>query len=266
MNIKKLQDIMLECLNEFHKICVEDKLTYYIIGGTLIGAIRHHGFIPWDDDVDVAMPRDDYEKLIDIFNKSNSSKMINLYNYKTNDNMRCYFSRIIVEPDYALKKGFKKNDTLGMVAIDILPIDGTPNNTILRNIYYKKCMFYRALSGISNLDVKPISKSRTKFEKFILNVCLKLKLYKFIDRVKIYNKLDKLYRKYNWQDSKYSGTITGAYRSKEIVETNLWGNGTLYDFEKYKFYGPDKYDEYLTHMYGNYMQLPPEKDRKKHFE
>ena len=160
----------------------------------------------------------------------------------------------------------KTNDSLGLVGIDILPLDGTPNNKLLRKIYYLKCMFYRMLGGISNLDIKNVSEQRPFLDKLILKVAKKTRFYKLINRKKIFNKLDSIYQKNNWKNSNFSGTITGVYKTKEIVNTKFWGEGTRYKFENYMFLGPDNYDEYLTHMYGEYMKLPPEEKRKTHFE
>lgn len=262
--LRKLQLFQLECLADFHKMCEENNLKYYMIGGTLLGAIRHKGFIPWDDDIDLAMPREDYEKLIEISRNKKLSEDYTVENYKFNPKMRCYFSRVIASEEARKRVGFKANSELGLVLIDILPLDGTPNNSIAKKIYYSKAMMLRAVAGISNLDIKEVDSNRSKLEAMLLNVSKNLKIYKLLNRKTIYNMLDKLYMK-NSVKSNFSGTITGAYKVKEIVPTNYWGNPTKYDFEDKKFYGPEMYDEYLTHMYGDYMVLPPEHKRKSHF-
>lgn len=262
--LRKLQLFQLECLAELHKVCEENELKYYMIGGTLLGAIRHKGFIPWDDDIDIAMPREDYEKLIEISRDNKLSKDYTVENYKFNNKMRCYFSRVIASSEARERLGFKSNSELGLVLIDILPLDGTPNNNLLKKLYYSKAMMLRALSGISNLDIKEVDVNRSKLEAILLRACKSLKIYKVLSRRKLYDKLDKLYMK-NSMESDFSGTITGAYKVKEIVPTRYWGEPTKYKFEDKEFYGPKMYDEYLTHMYGDYMVLPPEDKRKSHF-
>ena len=265
--LRRLQEFQLEKLKEFKKVCDENNIKFFIIGGTFLGAVRHKGFIPWDDDIDIAMPRDDYNKLIELSKEKLLFKNgMKVDNFKIEPKMRCYFSRLIVDEEERKKNKFNKNSELGLVIIDILPLDGTPNNIIKRKCYYLRTFYYRTLAAISNLEVKSIQESRKKFEKIILKIGKRLKLFKFINRIKCYEKLDKIYSRYKWNTSEFSGTITGAYKTREIVPTKYFGNGKLYDFEDIKLMGPEMYDEYLTHMYGDYMQLPPEDKRKSHFD
>lgn len=263
--LKRLQRFQLEKFKKFRDVCDENGIKFFIIGGTLLGAVRHKGYIPWDDDIDIAMPREDYNALIKLARKKNLFDDMKVENYKLNGKMRCYFSRLIVNEDVRKKEGFKANSELGLVIVDILPLDGTPDNKYMRKLYYFRALFYRTLSALSNLDVKNIDKNRKGLEKKILVIGQKLKLYKLINRTKCYNKLDKLYSKNSWKKSKMSGTITGAYKTREIVPTEYFGRGRMYPFEDTEFLGPELYDKYLTHMYGDYMKLPPESERKSHF-
>lgn len=263
-NLRSLQLLQLDCLIEIDKICKRYNLDYFMIGGTLLGAVRHKGFIPWDDDIDIAMPRDSYEKLIELCKNGQISNDFNIQSFKFNDDMKCYFTRAFASEEKRKEVGFSANSELGLVLIDILPIDGTPNNKLIRKIYYLRVMIQRTLAGISNLGIKSIDKNRSKLEKNILKLAKFLKLYKLLNRKKIYYKLDKIYMQNSWTN-KYSGTITGAYKTKEIVKSEYWGKGANYQFEGRYFRGPELYDEYLTHMYGDYMKLPDEKDRKSHF-
>lgn len=264
--LRKLQLFQLEKLKQFRDTCDKNNIKFFIIGGTLLGAIRHKGYIPWDDDIDIAMPRKDYEKLI-VLARKNPDLLgeCKILNYKIDSNMRCYFTRIIAGENERKQVGFDANSELGMVVVDILPLDGTPDNPFLRKIYYFRALFYRTLTAISNLDIKEIKDSRSTKEKIILKTAKKIKIYKFINRKKCYRKLDKIYSKYVWDKSKMSGTMTGAYRTREIVPSEYFGKGRMYKFEDTEFLGPELYDKYLTHMYGDYMKLPPAEKRKTHF-
>ena len=265
--LRKLQLFQLEKLKEFRCVCDKNDIKFFIIGGTLLGAIRHKGYIPWDDDIDIAMPRKDYEKLITLASKkTNLLGDGRILNYKIDSKMRCYFTRVIAGEKERQQVEFDTNSELGMVIVDILPLDGTPDNSFLRRLYYFRALFYRTLTAISNLDIKEIKYNRSIKEKIILKVAKKLKIYKFINREKCYRKLDKIYSKYEWDKSKMSGTMTGAYRTKEIVPSEYFGKGKMYKFEDTEFLGPELYDKYLTHMYGDYMKLPPEDKRKSHFD
>ena len=263
--LRELQLLELEAIKEISKVCEVNNLEYFIIGGTLLGAVRHKGFIPWDDDIDIAMPRDSYNKLIELSRNNDILDKFKVENYKINNRMDCYFSRVFVKEKIRMKFGFEANSPLGLVMIDILPLDGVPNNKILRRLYYFRVLFYRTLAGVSNVGNKGIGKNRSKVDKLILTLGKKLRIYKILNKNKIFDKLDKIYSSNFWRDCEFSGTLTGAYNLKEIVPTHFWGNGKDYYFEDSYFKGPELYHEYLTHMYGEYNILPSVEERKSHF-
>ena len=136
-SINKIHEEDLKIFKEFIKICDREKLTYYVIGGTFLGAIRHKGFIPWDDDMDIAMPRNDFNKFIEIANNL-LPQNLELVSYKFNTNNRYYLPKIINKEIEIVEKRNEKNGKKINLFIDIFPIDGTPNNYFLRKIYYFK--------------------------------------------------------------------------------------------------------------------------------
>lgn len=252
----------------FIEICEKNKLEYYAIGGTLLGAVRHHGFIPWDDDIDVAMPRKSYERFIKIASKQLPKHLV-LESPQNNPDYRSYFAKIRnAKVDiYDNLEDNTKTKRIGYM-IDIIPLDGTPNQDFFRKIYGYKVLFYRFLCGAANVSTGILA-NRPKKEKLLLQLLKTFRIYKFLDAHKIYKRMDRLFTKQEFRDSKFSGTVMGAYKLREIVPTSYWGaykDASVWNFEGLKVKGPKKCHEYLTHMYGDYMELPKESDRRIHFQ
>lgn len=264
-NIKKLQAVDLEIVKEVVRICEKYNLTYYIIGGTLLGAIRHKGFIPWDDDIDLSMPRDDYEKFLSV---AHDEIKINLKitNFKTDPLYQYYITRICDVDTKVVEKRIGNDSKFTHASIDIFPIDGTPNNKIMRKIYYIRILTHRALMALCYKDSIDRERKRSIKEKALLYILEKLPISKFTTPYKEKCKIDKLLKKKKITKSENVGTIMGAYRTKEIVPKKYFGKGAYYEFEGIKLRGPEMYDEYLTHMYGDYKILPPLESRKTHYE
>lgn len=264
-DLRKLQLIDLEILIEVDRICKESNINFFMIGGTLLGSIRNKGFIPWDDDIDIAMNREDYDKFLALSSNVLDSKY-KIINFKTDENYHYYITRVANKKTKVVEIRNKNLNETTFASIDIFPIDGTPNNYFLRNVYYFRIMYRRALMALcykKNIDQ---TRKRGFFEKLLLKIVLLLPIDKifspYIQKIKI----DNLLKKQKVENSQNIGTIMGAYRIKEIVPKSFFGEGKLYEFEGYYFNGPEKADEYLTHMYGDYMTPPAENDRKTHYE
>lgn len=265
--LRKLQLIDINILNEVVDILEENKLRYFLIAGTLLGAVRHKGFIPWDDDMDIAMPRKDYDKFLDIFSKK-LPPYLHVKNFMTDPTFKYYITRII-DDRYKVSELRNNNEaeSITNVSIDIFPIDGVPNNKILRKAYYFKVLSYRALISLIQKENIDTARKRNISEKIAISLGTKLPLKKILNANKLQFKIDRMLKKQS-DDSTYAGTIMGAYRTKEILPREYFGAGSTYEFEGRKFVGPTKYREYLRHMYGDYMKLPSEEQResKRHFK
>ena len=264
-NIDKLHEIDLNIVKRVIEICNKHNLTYYMSGGTLLGAVRHKGFIPWDDDVDLAMPRDDYEKFLMIAPKELPSNL-ELVNFKTDKNYHYYITRI---RDLNTKveeiRIENENEKYTHASIDIFPLDGTPNNVLLRKIYFFRVMKHRALMSLCYKDSIDKSRKRSKKEKLLLKIMMVIPIEKICNPYKEKCKIDRLMKKHKVFNSNNIGCLMGAYRTNQIVPKEYFGKGRMYDFETIKLNGPELYDRYLTQMYGDYMKLPPEESRKIHF-
>ena len=263
--MNKLQQVDLEILKDFLKVCNCHKLNYYVIGGTLLGAIRHKGFIPWDDDIDIGMPRVDYEKFLKIAPSLLKSNL-QIVNYKTDKNYQYYITRIRDKTTKVVEKRIGNNSKFTYASIDLFPLDGAPNNSFLRKFYYFKIMCYRALMSMCYKDSIDNDRVRGSLERVLLFFLKKIPFDMFFCPNKIKYKIDSFMKKYKFEDSNFIGCLMGAYRTNEMIQKNIYGNGKNYSFENILLQGPEHYHDFLTHLYGDYMQLPPLEARKTHFE
>lgn len=263
---EELHQYNLAALKAFVTFCEEHNLTYFAIGGTLLGAVRHKGFIPWDDDVDVAMPRADYDKLVSLAKEF--PKPFVLEEYRYNKEFQSYFAKLRSEEIELLETVTEESDKRRGYLVDIMPLDGTPDSAFFRKIYFARMILLRFLCGAANVHTGILT-SRPKWEQMVLKVCRSTRIYKVLTVEKVYRRMDKVFRKQKVESAKFIGTIIGAYKTREIVPAEYFGlceEPEYLEFEDIKLRVPKKYDVYLTHMYGEYKNLPPENQRKVHYQ
>ncbi|MBF0715598.1 LicD family protein [Gemelliphila palaticanis] len=252
--VKLIQEKEIEILIEFSEICRKNNLKYYALGGTLLGAVRHNGFIPWDDDMDLGMPRNDYNKFIEVYYKDLSN------NLKLKFKIEDLNNTSIVDTSTEVIFGQKICNPF----IDIFPLDGYPDNKIEKIIHSKKILFYRALSKISVVD-KLLDRDRGFLENSVFKLSKILKLNKILNTNKINLKLHEIIKLYEFDNSKIVGNILGTYREKELVPKEVIGEGKLRKFNNTNINVPSEDHIYLKNIYGNYMILPKKEKRKGHF-
>lgn len=264
-NIDLLHQVDLDIVKEVVRICEKHGFSYYMLGGTMLGAVRHKGFIPWDDDVDLGMPRKDYESFLKIAPDELASNL-RIVNYRTDPNYQYYITRVLDSNTKVEEERIGNENRYTNASIDIFPIDGSPNNRLLRKIYFFRVLFHRALMSLCYKDSIDRQRRRGRMERIFLWIMERIPVEKMTTPYKQKVKIDKLLRKNDVGKSKYIGNIMGAYRTKEIVPAEFYGKGKKYTFESIELNGMDMADEYLTWTYGDYMKLPPEDKRKTHFK
>ena len=263
-NMDLLHQVDLEIVQDVVRICREHGFKYYMLGGTMLGAIRHKGFIPWDDDIDLGMPRDDYERFLQVAPRE-LAPHLKVVNYRTDPNFQYYITRVLDTQTKVVEERIGNDNKYTHASIDIFPVDGTPNNALLRKIYFFRVLYHRALMSLCYKDSIDRKRKRGGAEKLLLWVMERIPVEKLTTPYKQKCRIDKLLRGQKVEGSKYIGNIMGAYRTREIVPAEYYGQGKLYDFENIQLVGMDMYHEYLTHTYGDYMELPSEEHRKTHF-
>lgn len=241
---EKIHTRLLSMMKELHQICVKNDITYYIIGGTALGARRHQGFIPWDDDVDIGMPRPDYERFSKL-TKDKFPEYLEMRWYKNTKNSPFQFIKLI--DNRTTLKEVQYNNYLEGLYIDIFPLDGTREDSFLEKMRRR---------NIWILHTMVIVKCATTKKKGIIKK-FSASIIKTMDLQWLHNQLEKNLIKVTYNNSFLIANFLGAWGKREIMDKKLFGNPTLYKFEDTFFYGPEKIDEYLTKLYGDFMTPPP---------
>lgn len=263
-NLKILHDVELKMLLELRRICEKHHLTYYISGGTFLGAVRHKGFIPWDDDMDIALPREDYQKFVRIVNQELPQGM-EFKSYSLDSSYHHPVARLV---DYHVCVKNKSFSTARIEPawIDIFPLDGMPSGKIASNIHKVRLLWRKVMIGWANYeDLQDSKPNRPWYEKILMLIGKTIKPGRFMSLTKQYEKLEKELMKYPASKSKVYMNFNGAYRFNSIMSKKYYyGKGALYTFEGEQFPAPANYDAYLSKIYGDYMKLPPVEKRNVH--
>ena len=249
--LKELQSIELETLKEFDKICKNNNIKYTLIGGTLLGAIRHNGFIPWDDDIDVCMLRNDYNKFIEIQKKQLNNKKYYFQSMETDEEFGLPFGKIKRKNSIHSETTCPLDEKKQGIWIDIFPIDKIDDNKILAFFTFIKVFYYKSIIAFK-LNFSFASKG---IRKIILNIIKFISKFYSINKAK--KKYYKLIEKSNKKESSNYISHGGVYLLKEIFPKKVFEEIITHKFEDSNFYIPKYYDEYLTQIYGDYMKLPP---------
>lgn len=260
-----LQKCQLNILIEFIRLCEKHHLTYYLVGGSCLGAVRHKGFIPWDDDIDVGMPRKDYDRFIQL--QSEVNKPYFIQTYKTDKNYIYNYAKLRDSSTTYIENYFVCHQFNHGVWIDIFPLDGMSKEIKPAYKFEKKVKWtWRQVYLMYLPSLKRKLRFKTLFKDISLNIVALLFIFFNVGHYR--NKLvDKKVTKINYDDAVLVGNFFGTNPKKEAMPKEIFENGVDAAFEGVKVKIPKDYNRYLTLLYGNYMQLPPiEKQIGHHYD
>ena len=272
-NLQKLQQTNLEMIKLFIQICEKYDLQYFALGGTLLGAVRHHGFIPWDDDVDLGMPRPDYEKFLKVAPEElKKSEPAGRYRLRTIDideeEYRTYICKIEDTQVKLLREYYSKDGVTKKrlnAWIDVMPLDGMPQEPDALKSHLEQVLKTRKRMAAAMMDkCMGTSMKRSKKAMIIIRIGLKTGAFKLMNVEKLFQKFNGLCQKYPYETSPVVGNTYGVYKEREFVSKEIFGKGSMHTFEDIQICGPEDTHAYLTHVYGDYMQLPPIEARGGH--
>lgn len=260
--LRKIGVLQLQILDEVHRICEKHHIAYYMIGGTLLGAVRHKGFIPWDLDIDIAMPRADYDR----FKQVAQTEMAEKYSYVDYLDYRDYMRphALVVNNDTRIHFKYDrvnpKTYDLG-VYIDIFPLDCAPDDEKLRKKQAKKLKNIRKLKE-HRIPYSYSFKTWRRYMHYGISFLLSWIPVRAINRYQ-----QKLMQKYRDEETECICSMASQYAyEKQCMPQEIYGTPVLLEFEGRQFYAPEQYEEYLTRLYGDYMQLPPQEKRRANLE
>lgn len=262
---KEWNATILDILKAFMKICKDNELTYYCCAGTAIGAVRHHGIIPWDDDIDVIMPRPDYDRLLEIAKTANFGKyeIITPYDDET---YPLYFSKLS-NRNTTLIEDRQIPCVIGLY-VDIFPLDATDDDVAkakrLKDRYTKIINRLNAVSTHNTFgEYLSLLKKKEEWGRFAIKT---LAFFcRSAMRRHLIRQMDRLSHLYDYDKAKNVQVYTGSYGHREVFPKSWLGKGKEFPFEDTTVLLPECYDEYLRHFFNDYMQFPPVEQRiEKH--
>lgn len=251
-------------LGTFADYCEARGLRYFLCGGTLLGAVRHHGFIPWDDDIDVMMPRPDYEAFIRLAEKEPVGAPLKLMGPQNDKNYLWPFIKLadtrtaLVELQYRRRHRRWMRERYGLY-IDIFPIDGLPDSKEGQAQYFTEIKRHtRDLqrSAYHLGGVRPLPR--------LLFRAITHPYYVLMGHRRFLRRLDALARSHEYGGSRNVAAVFGSYGIREVMEKECVASAVKVTFEAREYNAPAGYDRYLGSLYGDYMKLPPEEKRVTH--
>lgn len=252
--LRFLQLKELEMLLEVDRICKKHNLTYYLIGGTALGAVRHKGFIPWDDDIDLGLPREDYNKFLELC-LSELGEQYFLQTNRSDENYMYQFAKVRLNNTAFVQEELKNYKIHHGIFIDLFPLDGIPDQVHIRRIQKAIYSFFNFIR-----DCKVQTKTKSPLKSLV-----RLILSKVFPWSVIHFATDWVTSWVSCKRTRFMANILGrAGYDKEAMPVEFFGTPEFLEFEGHLLPAPREWDKYLSRLYGDYMKLPPSDKRMNH--
>ena len=263
MTLEEVHQVLYDILVDIHEFCVKNNIKYSLSGGSLLGAVRHNGIIPWDDDIDIQMSRPEYERFIHTYKSERGYQLFSRELVGCED-VGIAFARVCEMNRTYVDTGLFpwKKESTGLW-IDILPIDGAPSDEKIARKKIRKMYLYWRITLVARAS-HPISFSSAKGIYIKIRLVTKKCLSCFVPSDFILRYI-KMCQEYDYDKNLYIANYsTMQYKFREWQPKSSMGSFVLHKFEKGEFYIMEDYNTSLSHLYGNYMELPPEEKRVAH--
>lgn len=263
--IKSYQKVLLSLFKKIVDVCDAHQIQYFLVDGSCLGAVRHKGFIPWDDDVDMTVFSTDHEYLISILREELGNNFAvegafeqDVYPNNTDMGTKVYDLSIKIKTSIFL------NNEIEHPWVDITLLCGAPKNILLRKLHMLQIRIVKGLLKFSNKNSIGFNsdKYRSLFEKIILYIARKIDLSKVLKEEVIAKWMRRILTKYNPRKSDFLFSYPSDYRNKEIVHYSIYGNGRKCEFENMFVTIPAQAEMYLEKVYGSDYMVPPLKNKR----
>lgn len=256
LSLQEIKDVEVELLKKFHTFCVENNIRYFISHGTLLGAIRYKAFIPWDDDLDVLVPREDYNRLLSLYQDSEKYR---IFAYEKNQKYRYPYAKFCDMSTRKVEGGYDNGVELG-IDIDIFPLDNWDDDLEKAKQevkYQQRNMFCLGLTKLHKPD------SRHPVKRFVKGIAMTL--CKLRGSTYYVEKIIQGANKPEQKGSRYmGGKCWNVYGERDILPAEVFAEAIELEFEGERFFAPVGYDAFLSSLYGDYLPEPPVEKRKTH--
>lgn len=240
LSTSEIRKIQLQITQYVKDLCRDNGLQCYMTGGTLLGAVRHKGYIPWDDDIDLTIPMPDYKKLIDLIIEDDQYDVFTTYNEPD----RCsHFYMKIIDRNTVMKLWEYPFLTTSGVSIDVFPLIGLPNRMDETRNFFNRVRHLNTVFSNSFLETIEADEAMQEYRKTIRNQVVAM------------------IEQYDYYESENTGYILSKYWEKDIMPRAVYSGEIDMQFEDIALAAPVGYAEYLERIFGDYMQLPPEKEQ-----